>query len=362
MYPLAEGMLAPRNQWYIAAWSSELGREPFERWILNEPIAFYRTQDGRAVALQGRCPHRHFPLGKSRVVGDNIECAYHGLTFDPTGACVRIPSQSKTLAACAVHAYPVIEKWRWLWIWPGDPALADPSLIPDHDTIGLSDPAFQSESDVYYPVPGRYMLMHDNLLDLTHLGFLHQSTIGSDGLGTAPEERTAGRGWIRSRRTLPDTKCPILFANVFGYEGRVERSFGLTFHFPCLHEGFDEFRRPRGDDGQPGEELGTIRVYHGVTPGRRHDAHYFFAFSRNFARDDDAFGKGMLEGIRVTLDEDMSATREIESLLTDLGDAPREILLRSDAHCVQGRRLFEEAIRGEHTDPSRGAAADAIKR
>lgn len=357
MYPLPEGLFAPCNQWYVAAWSSEVSRDPFERWILNEPVAFYRTRDGRAVALQGRCPHRHFPLGKSRVVDDDIECGYHGLTFDPSGACVRVPSEGRALAACDIRAYPVVERWQWLWIWPGDPALADPALIPDHDAIGLFDPGFTTEGGVYYAVPGRYMLMHDNLLDLTHLGFLHQSTIASGGLGQAPEERTEGPGWIRSTRALPDTECPIYFSGVFGYDGRVQRAFGLTFHFPCLHEGFDEFRRPPGADGVPGEELGSIRVYHAVTPGRLHDAHYFFALGRNFARQDDAFGKAMLDGIRVTLEEDMSATREIESMLRDLGDIPREMLLRSDTHCVQGRRLFETAIRAEQPGANRSAAS-----
>jgi phenylpropionate dioxygenase-like ring-hydroxylating dioxygenase large terminal subunit len=347
MYPLPEGMFAPRNQWYIAAWSSELSREPFERWILNQPVAFYRTSDGTPVALQGRCPHRHFPLGKSRVVGDNIECGYHGLTFDPTGACVHIPSQTKVPAACAVHAYPIVEKWKWLWIWPGDPALADAALIPDHDAMGLPDENFTLQGDVYYAVPGRHMLMHDNLLDLTHLGYLHQSTIGADGLADAPEERTDGPGWIRSDRSMAGTECPSYFSKVFGYEGQVERSFALTFRFPCLHEGFDEFRRPPSSDGKLGDELGTARVYHAVTPGRLNDAHYFFAMGRNFARDDDAFGQAMLDGIRVTLDEDMSATREIEAMLTDLQHLPQEVLLRADAHCMRGRQLFEKMIKEE---------------
>ena len=74
MCPLWDGLFAPQNRWYIAAWSSEVTREPMERWLLDEPVALYRKEDGQAVALGGRCPHRSFPLGRSRVVGNNIQC------------------------------------------------------------------------------------------------------------------------------------------------------------------------------------------------------------------------------------------------------------------------------------------------
>ena len=347
MYPLADGLFAPRNHWYVAAWSSEVGREPFGRWILNEPVAFYRTEAGEAVAIQDRCPHRHFPLSKSRLVGDDIECGYHGLTFDRRGHCVRIPSETAAPKAFSIKAYPLVERWNWLWIWPGDPDLADESLIPDHDELDITNGRFETLGDIYYPVPGRYMLMHDNLLDLTHLGFLHQSTIASDGLADAREIRDAGEGWISSRREMSGVQCPLFFADTFEYSGAVDRAFGMKSYLPALHSGFDVFSRPANALSRAGEPLGMIRVHHAITPGRLHDAHYFFAFGRNFARDDAGFGAAMIEGLRVTLEEDMSATREIEALLQNLDAIPDEKLLRTDAHCVEGRRIFERLIRAE---------------
>lgn len=347
MYPLPEGMFAPRNQWYVAAWSGEVGREPLGRWILNEPVVFYRTRAGEAVALDGRCPHRHFPLAKGCVVDDDLECGYHGITFDARGRCVRIPTEPRAPAVYDIRSYPVVERWQWVWIWPGDPELADPALIPDHDALGLTSADVDMVGDIYYAVPGRYMLMHDNLLDLSHLAYLHKSTIASDGLAEAKESRDEGPGWISSRRSMRNVVCPQYFAQIFGHDGPVDRAFGMTTWFPCLHAGFDEFRRVADADGGQGEELGTLSVYHAVTPGRLHDAHYFFAFGRNFARGDDALGAAMADGIRVTLEEDMSATREIEAMLGDLGEVPAELLLRSDAHCVQGRRRFAELIEAE---------------
>ncbi|MBU0602839.1 MAG: aromatic ring-hydroxylating dioxygenase subunit alpha [Gammaproteobacteria bacterium] len=349
MYPLPEGCFAPRNQWYIAAWADEVRREPMERWILNEPVAFYRTEAGQAVALEGRCPHRHFPLGKSRLVGDNIECMYHGITFGPTGDCVRIPSQGMIPASCKVKSFPLVERWKWLWIWMGDPALADEALIPDHHEIGLTDPDFTVEGGTYHSVPGRYMLMHDNLFDLTHLGFLHQTSIGAGDFGSVDEKRDNGENWISSEREFLDIDCPPLFSKVFDYAGKIDRAFGMKLHLPCLHAGYDFFHKSRTGSDEPGAPLGKIRVYHAITPATTNTAHYFFAVGRTFKRDDAEFGQAMLAGLNEVVLEDLVATREIEGMLTTLGGAPAEVLLKADATCVRGRRLFEALIRKEQT-------------
>ena len=346
MYPLAEGLFAPRNQWYIAAWSHEVTRQPMERWIVNQPVAFYRTEDGEAVAVGGRCPHRHFPLGKSRVEGDHIECLYHGITFDRTGRCVKIPSQVHVPNVCRIPAYPLVEKWQWLWIWPGDPDKADPSLIPDHHALGLTDPAYAAVGGPYYAVPGRYTLMHDNLLDLSHLGFLHRSTIASDGIAEAQEVRDEGSGWLRSARNMANVSCPPLIANLLNHQGRVDRAFGMKWHMPALHAGFDHFHEVAPEFGT-GRLIGGFRVYHAITPGKTNDAHYFFAMARTFARDDVALGEAFINGLRATLDEDMFATREIEAMLGAHAQMPQEILLKGDTHCVRGRRMLEQMIRAE---------------
>jgi phenylpropionate dioxygenase-like ring-hydroxylating dioxygenase large terminal subunit len=127
VYPLLEGLTVARNQWYIAAWSVEVTRKPMERWLLNEPVVFYRAEGGEPVAVSGRCPHRGFPLGKSRVIGEDVQCSYHGLIFRPDGSCT---SQNAIPVACRIKSYSIVEKWKWIWIWMGDTAKADHSLIP----------------------------------------------------------------------------------------------------------------------------------------------------------------------------------------------------------------------------------------
>ena len=130
MYPFTPGSFAPRNGWYVAAFCNEIGEELLSRWILNQPVVMYRKADGTAVAVQGRCPHRHYPLGESKRVGDAIQCGYHGITFDFSGKCTFVPSQHTIPGVYTIQTFPLVERGLWAWIWPGDPAKADESLIP----------------------------------------------------------------------------------------------------------------------------------------------------------------------------------------------------------------------------------------
>ena len=348
MYPLSEGLFAVRNQWYVAAWSSEVGREPIERWVMDEPVAFYRTTAGQAVALAGRCPHRNFPLGKSRVDGDNIECGYHGIVFAPDGHCVRIPSQAQIPANCKVRSYPVAERWKWIWIWTGDPEKADEALIPDHEALGFFDPQFEIAADCYYSVPGRYTLMHDNLFDLTHLAFLHRSSIGANSDQSVEEIRENGPDWISSKREFKNIECPPYYSQICGYYGPIDRAFGMKLYYPCLHAGYDDLTKANNSGESSGESVGRVRIWHAITPATRHTAHYFFAYGSDFAVGNPAMALGMQEALRPTLEEDMMATRELERMIQACGaKAEKEVLLRSDATCVRGRRIFEDLIRAE---------------
>ena len=81
-----------RNAWYVAAWDHEVTADQlFGRTVLGEPLVLYRTRDGRLVALEDRCCHRHYPLREGTLTGDCIQCRYHGFTYDGTGACIRVP-------------------------------------------------------------------------------------------------------------------------------------------------------------------------------------------------------------------------------------------------------------------------------
>src|SRR4029450_6696149 len=121
-----EALMFLRNAWYVAAWDHEVSSDKlFSRIVLNEPLVLYRCGAGRVVALEDRCCHRHYPLHKGKLVNDCIQCHYHGFTYDGLGACVRIPGQSHVPDSARVRSYPAVQRHRFVWVWMGDPALAD---------------------------------------------------------------------------------------------------------------------------------------------------------------------------------------------------------------------------------------------
>src|SRR5665213_3326669 len=164
-----------RNSWYIAAWGDEVGDAPLARRICNDPVVLFRGREGRAAALADLCCHRAAPLSRGTVVEQGIQCGYHGLIIDSAGKCVKVPGQRLIPGDAAVKSYPLVEKNQLIWVWMGDPSLADPATIVDfpyHDTW--------PNKHACYPIRGNYMLMVDNLMDLTHLGYLHAKTVGGN--------------------------------------------------------------------------------------------------------------------------------------------------------------------------------------
>lgn len=338
MYPFTEGSFAPRNGWYVAAFAREAGRQLLSRWILNEPVVIFRREDGVAVALAGRCPHRHFPLGKSCLQGDSIVCGYHGITFAADGRCVHIPSQKTIPPVYRIKQYPLVERGLWLWIWPGDPDLADESLLPNLEETGFHDPRFTFRPFYALEVEGRYQLLNDNLSDLTHLAYLHRTSIGVDENASTPEEREETEHVLRSRRLLKNVPLFALARDRFGYEGPVDRLTGMDFHLPGFHAGLDETWIPQDHPTRGGEAVRISRVYHAVTPGRLHTTNYFFAMGGLVTEPELDF---LEEKLKSVIDEDVFATVEIERMLQTIGYTPSELMLKSDTTAVRGRRALQ---------------------
>lgn len=184
-----------RNCWYVFGWAHELDRAegPIGRVVIGEPIVIWRDEGGALHAMEDRCPHRHAPLSLGRVEGNALRCMYHGMTFDGDGRCLSMPLLS-TCPDVRLRVYPVVEKDDWLWVWTGDPAAADEAQIPS--AFGIGDPArpMQSNSIEY---DAHYQLLHDNLCDLSHLDFVHATTLrpatGAHWSETAPRVQSSDR-------------------------------------------------------------------------------------------------------------------------------------------------------------------------
>ncbi|CAM5615514.1 Vanillate O-demethylase monooxygenase subunit OS=Streptomyces violarus OX=67380 GN=FHS41_001091 PE=4 SV=1 [Streptomyces violarus] len=206
-----------RNQWYVAAYSHEVGRF-LGRTILGETLVLYRTEEeGTPVVLHDRCVHRRYPLSEAptRLDGDRIVCGYHGFTYDTTGTCVYVPGQKRVPRTARVASYPVVEQDSLIWVWIGDPALADPQDIPR--ARHLDSPGWVTVRGME-PIDCDYGLLVDNLLDLSHETYLHGGYIGTPEVAETPitTEVDEGAGIVRVSRHMDDAECPPFYAKSTG--------------------------------------------------------------------------------------------------------------------------------------------------
>ncbi len=349
MYPFRDGSFAPYNGWYVAAFAEDVTHELMGRTILNQPIVLYRKEDGHAVAVGGRCPHRHFPLAKSCLKGDQIVCGYHGITFGPDGRCTDIPSQQSVPGSYRIPTYPLVEHGMWLWIWPGDPDLADPALLPDLHEIDYSSAGMLARPFYTYEVGCRYQLLNDNLLDLSHLGYLHGTSIGTPENASTPEELSKRPGFLRSRRHIRNAPSPASAEALGLYSGRIDRMIGLDFYLPGFHAGIGETAFPE-DHAQAGERITFSRIYHAVTPATPDTCYYFMGM----ATPDGAGLDKTKEYLVSVIAEDIFASEEIEKMLKLVGH-PKELMIKSDQNAVESRRMLQAMMDVE------GPAAERVR-
>jgi phenylpropionate dioxygenase-like ring-hydroxylating dioxygenase large terminal subunit len=182
------------NAWYVAAWDHEIGRTLTPVRMLDQALVLYRTQAGGVAALEDACPHRKLPLSMGRRQGDAVECGYHGLTFDRSGTCLRVPGAERVPHRAQVRAYPVEERYGLVWLWMGDPALADPGRIFEVEHWG--DPAWGVNAGDAMEVACNYLYLTDNLLDPSHVAWVHPTSFGN----AACEDDAAGGDGVRGRR------------------------------------------------------------------------------------------------------------------------------------------------------------------
>lgn len=256
-----------RNTWYVAAWAQELRDNLLSRRIINEPLLLYRPKNGDPAALSDRCPHRFAPLSRGRQRGDNIQCGYHGLTFDMRGQCIGNPMGGGEIPPHAsVRSYPAAERHGLIWIWPGDREKADTTNIPDLSIFDQGRAVGFGEG--YLHVRADYQLAIDNLMDLSHAAILHEETLGqaTPGLkdGTLRVSQSGGRV-MASFEMLN-----ILAADGQRYNQWLETEWSAPGVIILTLEQTPA-RQPRKSE--------PVRALHIVTPETDSSSHYFFGSS-----------------------------------------------------------------------------------
>jgi vanillate O-demethylase monooxygenase subunit len=355
MYPLEDGLLFPRNQWWVAAKSNEVGRSLLQRTLLEEEVVFYRTEAGEPVALSSRCPHRLYPLAHGRLKGDAIECGYHGITFGESGRCVFMPTQEHIPGGMKVRRYPVAEHLGWVWIWMGEPELAAPAKLPTPACTVAPEWELSHGHDEL--IQARYTLLLDNLFDLTHVGWVHASTFGGpdgeppEGLDAPLEFRTEGDTLyaVRRQERVPyDKTAAMLFGPGHGtmtldglsdYYGPALTVTGMIYYF-------DEADAAPHAVSMGDRRGGALRIIHGVTPETRYSTHYFSAHTRNFRLGDMALSNGFTELDRGVRKEDKDALELIEPAAKHMKLSDEQSGVQ-DAAGIRVRRMLAQQIARE---------------
>lgn len=339
----------PLNAWYMAAWSSEVSDGLFARRLLDRPVLLFRDKDGSAVAFDDRCPHRFAPLSRGCKTARGIQCAYHGLTFDSDGVCVHNPVGNGHIpAGTAVRNYPLVERDRILWIWMGDAGLANQSLIPDMSLVPEAGTGHHNIGN-YLHVRCNYLLEIDNLMDLSHVNFLHLGTLGNESMRAASVKVTEDGGTIRADLWMPGTICgfgPMTGQPCDQWNNIVWMSpASMLLEFGAVEPGAAAVQDP------------NLYAFHIVTPETERTTHYFFGTSGSFSEEDAGMAEAIREAqINAFLTEDNPM---IEAVAEAMGDddfwALRPAILPSDSAPIRIRRRLAQMCRQENATPTTAA-------
>ena len=342
-----------RNAWYIAAWADELGQKPLARRICNEPVVLFRDREGRAAALVDRCCHRAAPLSHGELVPGGIQCGYHGLTFDGSGRCIAIPGQSNIPASARVRSYPLVEKNQFLWIWMGDAAHADTTLIVDfpyHD-----DKARWPNKHDCYPIKANYMLMVDNLMDLTHLGYLHARTVGGNPAAHVHAEMktTHTPTGLKFTRWMRNSVPPPSYVKAAGFQGRVDRWQEFEWVAPSSILQWTGAAdagtgAPEGHHEGKGREGGfQFRLFHGLTPETETSCFYFWSCANGYRQNEPEATEQLYREIAPTFVEDKEMVEAQQARLSELGEQGL-VNIVSDANRAIMRRFIDRLLAQEN--------------
>ncbi|WP_109807163.1 aromatic ring-hydroxylating dioxygenase subunit alpha [Sphingosinithalassobacter portus] len=334
-----------RNAWYAAAWLDEIDDKPLARTFLEEPVVLFRDTSGGLVALADRCPHRFAPLSQGKIVGDAIQCPYHGLRFDGQGSCV-YNYHGPVPKAAKVPSYPLMERDGLVWIWMGDPELADEDKLPDFGSFTTdSDYAF---AHGYLPVTGNYQLVVDNLLDLTHGQFLHTAFGSPDS--TKFDTRWEGTTVHANYRFDGEVIAPAVQPFWESESATCDRWADMRWEAPSnlyLEVGVKEC-------GESREGAILFPATHFLTPESATSTHYFWMLARNRRVDDDAITQlvwQITDNAFRNEDEPMIAMVQERMAGQDFDDL-KPIFLTTDRAAGRARQILKKLI-----DEERSSAA-----
>lgn len=265
-----------RNAWYVAATAEEVTDKPLVRTILNEPIVFFRNGRGEVAALEDRCCHRGAPLSLGDVTEVGIRCGYHGMEFNNDGVCVKIPGQTVIPQKARVTSYPVALRGDYLWIWMGQADKADTAAIVDYPPDDKRN--WPRANDMLH-LQASYIMVLENLMDLSHLSYLHKGSIGSsedDSANASMDVKSTPTG-VRFLRVMRDADAPATWRKRYkGIGEKVDRWSDFEYVAPSVITQYSGGVNAGEYDAGVREGGHNVRTLHAITPETEKSCFYFF--------------------------------------------------------------------------------------
>jgi len=343
------------NCWYAAGWNHEVEEAgKLARTFLEKPIVIFRGESGRYVALDNRCCHRAAPLSMGRIEGDCIRCMYHGLKFDSDGICIEIPGQDKVPASHKVRSYPIEARGNLLWIWMGDPELANPDDIIDY--APLQSPEWQGlPKEAYLHYDCSWMLIIDNLADFSHLAFVHTNTLGGSeayAVETRQEIERLENGFQFERWHRESKPAPYHVKAYPNGPDVVDRRNYVQMFAPGIFLMETAFG-PVGWDTQ--EDQSDVKQYRNcqyMTPETKGTSHFFWNYLRNYQKDEESISLSLQASLLEGFWEDKVIIEEQQKLL-ELDDPFQPHGIAADSALSHFRKTWDTLVEQERSQHPR---------
>jgi len=301
----------PQNMWWVAATCQEIANKPIQRWIAGLPIVLFRRDDGEVSALDDRCPHRWAPLSMGYVEGGNIVCRYHGFRFGKDGRCTGIPTQNKIPSVIRVATYPVVEKPPFIWICMGDPAFVDTANSPQEMPWAVD--ASRVTASGAMEVACNFMALKENVLDLSHFGYVHANTLAVTDWTRPPKVENTDAA-VSYRQEFRDTVLPAHYGvpTGIGCDRPVARTAWGSYVSPALQlAGVDI----ENTSAAPGERRNfALRICHATTPIDLGRTNYWWYVSQDYGHGENAT-EILTQRIAAAFDEDKAILEASETLV-----------------------------------------------
>lgn len=344
-----------KNTWYVAANAYELDEPMVTRKICNEQIVIFRNSDGSVSALHDRCPHRFVPLSMGKRVGDTLQCGYHGLRFDGSGACVEAPhdDDNQRTRAC-VKGYAAVERHKVIWLWLGEASQANPDLIPDFGF--LNDESEYTCAQGYSYIKGNYQLISDNLLDLSHIHYLHPGIHEGSSFEDFINKVKREGDTVWSMLDRPHYHVDAAKRPMFGMDGDAEDVEGQG-HARWDAPGVLFVDTAFWDHGKKYGDGWNTPNAHLITPETETTSHYFWAAGRNFMHDNPQVTEmtaATMKNVFETQDGPMVEAQQRDMGLSTDFLKHNPIILKADAAGVLARRIMQQRLKAERQQAEAG--------